>query len=164
MNLLDLIIAILLFFGAVRGFQKGFFLEAATLAALVAGIFFGLLIMDIVASILEALISSNILIIKIIVFLIIFGLVAAIIHFLGEVLTRLFKVMMLGLINRVAGMLLGILKWILLLAVAVVVLDFFNLSDDLLTTNLVSNSFFYSQMEKMNLIQFMANKIPQSIS
>ncbi len=162
MNLLDLIIAIILFFGAVRGYRRGFFLEIATLAALVAGIFFGLLVMDIAASVLEALISRNILILKIIVFLIIFGLVAAIIHFLGEILTRLFKIMMLGLVNRIAGMLLGTLKWILLFAVAVVVLDFFNLSEDLLNTDLVSNSFFYSKIEKMNLIQFIAGKMPQS--
>ncbi len=161
MNLLDLIIAIILFFGAVSGFRRGFFLEIATLAALIAGIFFGLLAMDIAASVLEALISKNILVLKIIVFLIIFGLVAAIIHFLGEILTRLFKVMMLGLINRIAGMLLGTLKWILLFAVAVVVLDFFNLSESLLNTDLVTNSFFYSQIQKMNLIQFIAGKMPQ---
>lgn len=162
MNLLDLIIATILFFGAVSGYRRGFFLEVATLAALVAGIFFGLLAMDIAASVLEALITKNILIFKIIVFLIIFGLVAAIIHFLGEILTRLFKIMMLGLVNRIAGMLLGTLKWILLFAVAVVVLDFFNLSEDLLNTDLVSNSFFYSKIEKMNLIQFIAGKMPQS--
>ncbi len=162
MNILDLILAVILFFGAVRGFRRGFFLEIATLAALIAGIFFGLLAMDIAASVLEALISSNILILKIIVFLIIFGLVAAIIHLLGEVFTRLFKVMMLGLINRIAGMLLGTLKWIMLFAVAFVVLDFFNLSEYLLNTKVVSNSFFYSQIEKLNLIQFIAERMPQS--
>lgn len=163
MNFLDLILAVILFFGAVRGFQRGFFLEISMFAALVAGIFFGLLAMDIAASVLEALISSNILILKIIVFLIIFGLVAAIIHFLGEVLTRLFKVMMLGLINRIAGMLLGTLKWILLFAIIVVVIDFFNLSEELLNTDVVSNSFFYTQIEKMNLIQFISGKMPQRL-
>lgn len=162
MNILDLIIAAILFFGAVSGFRKGFFVELATLVAMIAGIYFGLIAMDIAGAIIEPLISKNMLIIKIIVFLIVFGLIAAIIHLTGELFTGLFKVMMLGLVNKIAGMFLGTLKLTLLISVSIVILDFFNLSENLIATDLITNSFFYAQIEQMNLLQYIANKMPQT--
>ncbi|MBL4605010.1 MAG: CvpA family protein, partial [Flavobacteriaceae bacterium] len=39
MNIFDIVIAVLLIFAFVRGFMKGFFVEVASLIALVGGVF-----------------------------------------------------------------------------------------------------------------------------
>lgn len=71
MNYLDWILIGILAAGCIRGFFKGFIIEAATLAALFAGVYFGILLADIAGQILTAFVSWNPIVVKI-VFLFIF--------------------------------------------------------------------------------------------
>ena len=164
MNLLDLIIAIILVFGAIRGFQKGFFHEAATLVALVAGVFIAILFANIAGTIVGELVNWNIQLVKIIAFIIIFIIVVGMIKMLGHLLTKLSKAMLLGFVNKLAGFALGLLKWVILVSVVFAVLDFFDEGRKLLSDELLSGSFLYLRLEKLNVLNYIIENLPDSVN
>lgn len=164
MNILDLIIAVILLFGAIRGFQKGFFYEAATLVALVAGVFIAILFANIAGTIVGELVSWNTRLVKIIVFIVIFIIVVGMIRMLGHLLTKLFKAMMLGFVNKLAGFALGLLKWVILLSIFFAVLDFFDEARKLLSENLLSGSFLYNYLDRLNILHHIVDNLPDTIN
>ncbi len=166
MHTVDLVIAVVLLLGAIRGYQKGFFHEVATLAGLVAGVFLAVLASNMAGRIAENLVNWNIQVVKIVAFVIVFVLVAWLIRMLGVLLTNLFKALMLGFINRLAGFFTGLLKWALILAVLFMVVDFFDPERALITNRMRTNSFFFPQLEFLydyitNMIGF--ENFPDSI-
>ena len=147
MHTIDLVLGIALLLGAIRGYQKGFFHEIATLAGLVVGVFLAILGSNIAGRIAENYVDWNIQVVKIIAFIIVFLAVAWFIRVLGVLLTRLFKALMLGFINRIAGFFTGLLKWALILAVSLMVVDFFDVENSLITGRMRDSSFFFPHLE-----------------
>ncbi len=147
MNILDIIIAVILLLGAIRGYQKGFFHEASTLAGLVAGVFIAILAAKIIGNITENLFDWNIQVVKVVVFVIAFIIVVALVRLFGTLLTKVFNALLLGFINRLAGFGLGILKWGLILAVLFLVIDFFDHGKTLITEEMQAKSLLYPQLE-----------------
>ncbi|TVR40285.1 MAG: CvpA family protein [Bacteroidia bacterium] len=149
MNILDLIIAVILVLGAIRGYQKGFFYEAATLAGLVAGVFIAILLASIAGNIVESLFEWNTQVIKIVVFILVFLLVVWLIRLLGALLTKLFKALMLGFVNRIAGFALGLIKWAIILAILFMVLEFIDSGQRVIPKEIQANSSLYSILESL---------------
>ncbi len=147
MHTIDIAIGVILLLGAIRGYQKGFFHEIATLAGLIAGVFIAILASNVVGRVAENLVDWNIQVVKIVTFVIVFLVVAWFIRLLGVLLTKLFKALMLGFINRLAGLATGILKWALILALIVMVVEFFDHDGSLITDKMRVNSFFFPQLE-----------------
>lgn len=162
MNILDLIIATILILGAIRGFRKGFFHEIATLVALIAGIFIASLAARIAGTIIEGLTNWNIHMVMVLVFIVAFLIVAGLIRLLGMLITRLLKTLMLGLINRIAGLAFGILKWSLILAVIFSLITFFDQGHNILSEDLLSGSILYTQLEKLNILHFIIKELPEN--
>lgn len=147
MHSIDLIIIVILLLGAIRGYQKGFFHEVATLAGLIAGVFIAILASNLVGGMAERLVDWNIQVVKVVTFIIVFVVVAWFIRMLGTLLTNLFKALMLGFINRLAGFAIGILKWALILAVILMVVEFFDPGNRLISEKMSQKSFFFPQLE-----------------
>ncbi len=149
MNILDIIIAVVLMLGAIRGYQKGFFHEVAILAGLVAGVFLAILSANILGNIVISLFSWNIQVVKVVVFVIVFILVVALMRLFGTLLTNLFSALMLGFINRLAGLAIGILKWGLILAILFMLIDLIDHGNWLIKEETRLNSLLYPQLEKL---------------
>ncbi len=149
MNILDLLIAVVLVLGAIRGYHKGFFHEVATLAALVAGVFIAILASSIIAGIAENLFSWNTRVVQIVAFVLVFILVAGLIRLLGSLLTQLFKALMLGFVNKLAGFFVGMLKWALIAAILIMVIDFFDHDGRLIAESLREGSSLYPLLESL---------------
>ncbi len=151
MNMLDLIIALVLVLGAIRGFQKGFFHEVATLAALLAGVFLAIMAASIAGKILDHLFSWNTQMVQIVTFLIIFLVVAGLIRIMGRMLTELFRALMLGFINKLAGVLAALVKWGLILAIVFMLIDYFDPAIALISEERRSGSMLYPFLEQLYL-------------
>lgn len=147
MNILDLIIFIVLLLGAIRGFQKGFFHEIAILAGLVVGVLLAVLGSNMFGGRIASQFDWNEQVVNIVVFVLIFIAVLFVIRLAGALLTRLFKVLMLGFVNRIAGLGIGALKWALILAILFMLIDFFDPEGRLLSDNLQSGSFLYPRLQ-----------------
>ena len=152
MHIIDIFIAIVLIFGAFRGFQKGFFHEAATLTGLIAGGYAAIVFSNVIASIIEGLTNWNIQAVRVIAFIIIFLLVVAAMNLLGQLLTKLFKTIFLGFINQLAGLVFGILKWAFLMAVIIFVVSFFDTNNQIITDEMMAHSFFYPLLDRFSFI------------
>lgn len=152
MNIVDIIILIPLLWGAFRGLKNGFLLEAATLAGLVAGIFFAVIMADVVGRIIVAMVNWNPIPFKILAFVITFVLVVIALKFLAKVIEQMLKAVRLNFINRLAGLLVGALKFAFILSILMIFVNYLNPHITVLPDKYREGSFLLPYIE--NLIHY----------
>ena len=126
MNFLDILILLLLITGLVRGFLKGFIFEVAVLGSMFLGFYAGFKFAGSIEPWIIKTFSSGPLITHYIAFFLIFLAVSTGIFFLAKLFEGLVNIAALGVFNKVAGALFGILKYLFVLSLA---LYFFNALD-----------------------------------
>ena len=110
MILLDILIwAVLLFFVA-KGFSKGLVREACSLMGLLAGGWAAFRYYSSLAEKMRVFINLPQQVAQPLSFLLIFLMLGILFYFLGHLITVIFKVMLLGGINRIGGILFGLLE------------------------------------------------------
>ena len=105
MNLIDSIVVAVIALGAVRGLLRGLIKEAATLTAFLAGGWLAYRLYEKAALLLDGLIPLPAA--RILMFAILLIGVGLIAHLLGNLLTGLVNLALLGWVNRLGGMVLG---------------------------------------------------------
>jgi membrane protein required for colicin V production len=110
MNILDLLLSIFLLLGLVRGLFKGFFSELASLLALIGGIYAAIHFSGAAYAFFSAFIDWDEKYLIILSFAVTFFVVAVLISLAGSFLTKMVHMVALGIINRLAGGALGVLK------------------------------------------------------
>lgn len=126
MGTFDIIIAVILVFGLIRGIMKGLFVEVASLVALVAGVYGAIHFSYFVGDFLKERINWDAQYIRLISFAITFALIVFAIALLGKLFTKLADFAYLGWINKFLGGIFGALKLALILSVVIMVFDRFN--------------------------------------
>jgi membrane protein required for colicin V production len=123
MNYIDIILGVLLILSAIGGFKKGLIVELASLAALILGIW---------GAIKFSYITSEFLVenfdwqwdhLNIVSFIITFIVIVILVHIVGNVVNKLVETVMLGFVNKLAGLVFGILRAALFLSIVLVVFD-----------------------------------------
>ncbi len=123
MNYIDIILALLLVLAAFNGFRKGLVVELASLAALVLGIWGAIEFSDITSEFLTEHFEITTKYLHIISFIITFIVIVVLVHLIGSVVNKLVETVMLGFINKLAGMAFGVLRSALILSIILVVFD-----------------------------------------
>ena len=123
MNYIDIILIILLILAAVNGYKKGLVVELASLAALILGIWGAFEFSHITSDFLVENFNWNWKHLNLISFIITFIIIVILVHIIGSVLDKMIEAAMLGFLNRLAGILFGVLKTALILSVLLVVFD-----------------------------------------
>jgi membrane protein required for colicin V production len=123
MNFIDLIIVVLLLWSAYRGFVKGFVLQLATLAALLLGILGAIKFSDLTAHWLSKNFDMASMYLDVIAFAITFILIVIAVHLLARVIEKLIQAIALGFINRILGIVFGIIKTAFILSIILVLLN-----------------------------------------
>ena len=123
MSVLDIALLVLLILGLVRGFSRGFFVEVASLVALIAGVYGAFHFSDFAASFLKDRVDWNENTINIAAFAITFIIIMLVIALAGKALTKIADFAMLGLLNKLLGALFGGLKVALILSVILIVVE-----------------------------------------
>jgi len=114
MSTLDIIVTVFLLYFAYRGFTSGFIISIATLAGLLLGFYAASHFSEFTANWLQhdmGLKSGNI---RLIAYIVTFVIVVVLIFLLGRFMTGVVKTVGLGIVNRLAGALLGIAKGLLI--------------------------------------------------
>lgn len=147
MNWLDIALAIPLLWFMIRGFRNGFIIELASLAALILGIFvalhFSFYAEDYLRENFE--IADNYL--TIISFVITFVITAVVIIIVGKIIHKLFNFIALGLLNKLAGGIFGLLKAALVLSIILYFLNGFDSA--LIKTDVKEKSILYDPIESL---------------
>lgn len=123
MSILDIVLLALLVLGLVRGFMRGFFVEIASLVALIAGIYGAFHFSNFAATFLKDRVDWNENTVNIAAFAITFIIIVVAISLAGKALTKIADFAMLGFLNKLMGALFGGLKVALILSIILIVLD-----------------------------------------
>jgi membrane protein required for colicin V production len=145
---------ILILFGAVKGFFKGFVIEAASIVALIAGILGALLFSSTIGDILSTYFNFETIPPTGIIFALIFIVIIISINLLAKLLTKFIKMAALGLINRIFGTLFGGLKFAIMLSALLLLLDQFSFLFQYFDTIILEESILYDPIKNLGEILF----------
>ena len=110
MILLDILIWVVLLFFVAKGFSKGLVREACSLLGLVTGVWAAFRYYSFLSQGIRHFINLPPQVAQPLAFLLIFMLLGILFYFLGHLLTVIFKIMLLGGINRIGGVVFGFLQ------------------------------------------------------
>lgn len=123
MNWLDLLIALPLAYFAFKGFSKGLIITLAMLVGLILGLWGAIHLSDLMIGVLQdqfRLKSNNI---NLIAYLVTFVVVFFLVYLLGNALNAVVKTVGLGIINRLAGGIIGIVKGLILVSAFILLIN-----------------------------------------
>jgi membrane protein required for colicin V production len=126
MNYIDIIIIALLAFAALLGVWKGFIHQLFGLIALFLGIWCAFHFSDFVASYIAKWINQNEMAVTVISFAVIFVIVILGVVLVGRIAEQLVKMVSLGLLNRLIGLLFSVAKMALILSICIRLLQAFD--------------------------------------
>ncbi len=109
-NPIDLILGLLLGFGFIQGFRKGFLVEVASLAALLLGLWGAFLFSDWVQSLMSSYFTINPILSNAMAYFIVFVGIVVAISWVAKAITKVINMVSLGLLNRFLGSILGGVK------------------------------------------------------
>lgn len=154
MGLLDILLGIPLIWGLWKGLKNGLFMEIASIVALIAGIYGAIHFSYITGNYLSEHLEWDERNMSIIAFVITFVLIISIVHLAGKLLTRVANFAMLGLLNKVAGGIFGILKVAILLGAAFIFFDRMDSTFNLLDDETKEQSILYQPIKDIGALIF----------
>jgi membrane protein required for colicin V production len=146
-NLLDIILLVPLLLFAFNGYKKGIIIEITTLAALVLGIYAALFFSDYTANLLAGSFNLSTGYLNIIAFIATFIGVLIVVIFIGKLLEKIVNLLMLGIVNKLAGALFGILKGALLLSIVIFLINYFDTDASIIKKEARTQSVLYKNVE-----------------
>ena len=115
MNLIDIIILSILCFFAVKGLVRGLVNEASSLAGLLAGGWLAYRFYPMLAAPIKSVLHLPTHLSSFLAFIIILLITGICAHIIGNVITAALRLVMLGSLNRLGGLLIGVAEGALLL-------------------------------------------------
>ncbi|MFL1010727.1 CvpA family protein [Flavisericum labens] len=147
MDIIDIVLGGLILFGLIRGFMKGFFVEVASLIALVAGVYGAIHFSDFAAEFLQTKTEWSENTIKYSALAITFIIIVLAIAFAGKALTKLADFAALGIVNKLLGALFGALKIALILSVVLNLFDKLNNTITLVEEENINHTIIYKPVK-----------------
>jgi len=126
MSSIDVVIVIILLWGAINGFIKGFVIQSLTLVALVLGVWAGSTYYEVIGNHLSHWFSVNPKLMQIISFTIIFISILIAMHYISMLLTNILGKSIIGRLNRIGGIIFGIAKMACIISILIVIIQKFD--------------------------------------
>jgi membrane protein required for colicin V production len=139
MNYIDIIIGVLLLISLVMGWRQGLVRQVFGILALLLGVFCAYKFSGFTAQHLSEWFAMNETVTKSIAFAITFIAVLFLVILIGRLADKFIKMVALGLVNRLLGAILCMLKAVLIISICLVILNLF----DLLPAHTQSSCFYH---------------------
>ena len=149
MNIFDIVIAALLIFGFVRGVIKGLFVEVASLAALIGGVYGAIHFSYFIGDFLKEAVSWDQEYVSLAAFAGTFITIIVTIALLGKMLTKLADFAALGVINKILGGVFGAIKIGLILSVVFIFFGKMNDTIPFVKKETLDESILYAPVKKI---------------
>ena len=149
MNVFDIVIAALLIFGFVRGVMKGLFVEVASLAALIGGVYGAIHFSYFIGDFLKEAVSWDQEYVSLAAFAGTFITIIVTIALLGKMLTKLADFAALGVINKILGGVFGAIKIGLILSVIFIFFGKMNDTIPFVKKETLEESILYAPVKKI---------------
>ena len=147
MNILDILIGLPLLWAIYKGFTKGLIIEVATLLALVLGIYGAIHFSDFTADFIRNRFDYDSQYMAYIAFVVTFLIIVIALNVLGKLLNSLVEAVALGMINRLLGVVFGLMKGILIISIVVHLVDYVDRKFDFISEEKKEKSILYEPMQ-----------------
>jgi membrane protein required for colicin V production len=149
MNYFDIVILIVLLFFLIRGLIKGFFIELASVLALILGIWGALRFSGYVGNKLTELFDLTTQWLGLISFAVTFVLIVIGVHFIAIIVDKLFSAIALGWLVKILGAVFGVIKALIIVSVVLVFLNTVDERVNFLPPDKVEDSVLYRPVAKI---------------
>ena len=149
MTTTDIVILIVLFWGAINGFFKGFVSQSLSLAAFLLGVWAGIHFSYLVTNFLVSHFSMSGKLVPVLSFTIIFIIVLIIIHFIGLLITSFINESLIGKFNKLGGVIFGILKMAFIVSIIILIIGKLDLQHNFISLNEINKSYLYKPVQKI---------------
>ena len=149
MNIFDVIVLIILLYGLMMGLIKGFIIEVAGIIALILGVTGSFKFARILEVSLNSYVDWSPKTIQIASFIILFIIIIYAVSLLAKMITKTLKIIALGIINRIFGGIIGLLKWCVILSSFVLVSQEINEIITLIPDKTLKDSVSYNLLDKL---------------
>ena len=154
MAFLDIVIGLLLLWGLYIGLKNGLLIEIAAIIALVAGIYGAIHFSYIAGNYLSEHWQWNEKYINIAAFIITFIVIVVLIHMAGKLLTKVANIALLGLLNKIAGAIFGMVKVAVILGALFIFFDKTAVTSHLLSDKAKEDSALYEPVKEIGAFIF----------
>jgi len=154
MSFLDIILGLLLLYGLWKGLKNGLFVEIASIIALIAGIYGAIHFSYYAGDYLSQNMNWEERYINITAFVITFIIIVLVVQLLGKFLTKIADFAMLGLLNKVAGALFGVLKVAVIVGAILIFFERVNQSAGMVKDETIQNSVLYEPVKEIGAFVF----------
>lgn len=149
MAIFDIIIAVILIFGFIRGLMKGLFVEVASLLALIAGVYGAIHFSYYIGDFLKSKVSWEEQYISLVAFAATFAIIVLIVSLLGRILTKVANFAFLGWLNKILGGVFAALKYALIISIVLLLFDRFNNTIPFIDQEAKNSSILYEPVRKL---------------
>ena len=143
MNILDIILLICFVPAIIQGLRKGFISQAISLISIVLGVWASSRFSAIVSEWIAQYISASDQVLKIISFTLILIAVFIILGLIGKLLEGIFKLVTLGWVNRVLGLVFALAKAFIIVGILIMVFNSLNDTFELVKPSVMKDSVLY---------------------
>lgn len=144
MNILDIILLVCFIPAIISGLRKGFIAQVVAIISIVLGVWLSVKSATLVGSWISQWIEASPQLINIISFAIIFIAVAVLLFTIGKLIEATIKIIMLGWLNKLLGVLFSMLKCILIIGFLIIVFEAINDAFGLVPESYLSDSLLYA--------------------
>ena len=149
MSFLDIILGLLLLWGLVKGFKNGLLVEIASIIAIIAGIFGAIRFSYYAGDYLSQHMEWEERYINIAAFVITFLAIVFIVHIAARFLTKIANFAMLGLLNKIAGAIFGVVKVAIILGALLIFFERVNEAADVVEKETMKQSVLYQPLKEI---------------
>ncbi|SIS39754.1 membrane protein required for colicin V production [Zobellia uliginosa] len=154
MSFLDIILGLLLLYGLWKGLKNGLFVELASIVALIAGIYGAIHFSYYAGDHLSQNMDWNEQYINIAAFVITFIVIVLAVQLAGKFLTKIANFAMLGLLNKVAGGIFGVVKVAVILGALLIFFERVNNSSGVVKDETMQESVLYGPIKEIGAFIF----------
>jgi membrane protein required for colicin V production len=147
MGFIDIVLGALLAYGVFKGFKNGLIVELASLVSLYIGIYVAVKFSSVVGNALGDTISSS-KTGKVIAFVLTFLAVVVGIHYLAKALSKIASIVFLGWLNKLGGVVFGLLKTVLIIGIVLSLFQKVNYKNALISKETQDASLFFNPILK----------------
>jgi membrane protein required for colicin V production len=145
----DILFILIFLWAAYKGFTKGFILQAATLAALILGIWGSIKFSGYVAAVIMEKMGRHGEFVPLISFALTFIAIVVAIHFLARLAEKLLEMIALSFVNRIFGVLFNLIKYAFIISAILVVINGIDRKIHFLPQDQVNESHLYRPLSSL---------------
>lgn len=150
----DIIILICFLPAIISGIMKGFIEQAVALVSLILGAWLAFKFSTVVSDWLQPYFNVSETVMNVISFVVIMVAVVLVLFVLGKILTGVTKLVMLGWLDRLLGLVFALLKAGLLIGIAIILFDTLNVKFEFVDEKVLDESVLYAPIRDIAYVIF----------